>query len=73
MRSIWRIKHCNKLSAFIDWECGRFTKHEKQETALEFLNRQYPHFESAILPIAEQFKDKLKSIDNDLKYIREWK
>lgn len=38
------VKDCNYEEAIIDWECSRFTKLDKPETARELTERKYPKY-----------------------------
>lgn len=39
----------------IDWECARYTKPDKPLNARATLHKYYPHLESKIAPILEEF------------------
>lgn len=38
------IEDCNYEEAIIDWECSRFTKPDKPETARELTEHKYPKY-----------------------------
>lgn len=38
------VNDCNYEEAIIDWECSRFTKPDKPETARELTERKYPKY-----------------------------